>query len=173
VGSSFYQEHFEMTHAYSVLFVCTGNICRSPTAHGVMRHMARQKKLEDKILIDSAGTHDYHVGQPPDRRSIAMAARRGVDISDLRARAFDPIDFRRFDVILAMDGVHLSHLNRFAKLPEQRAKTALFLDYTGQGEGENIPDPYYGSGEGFIQVYDMIEQGCAALLEKMMLDIKT
>ena len=149
--------------AAKVLFVCTGNICRSPTAEGVFRHLAMAENLHEHVAVDSAGTHTYHVGEAPDERSMATAARRGYDLSDLRARRFTPDDFVEFDYILAMDRGHLSILKRSAPA-EHRTKVAMFLDFSSKHRGVEVPDPYYGGGQGFEFVLDMIEDGSQGLL---------
>ena len=128
-----------------VLFVCTGNICRSPTAEGVFRHLVEIERLQDRVLADSAGTHGYHVGEQPDRRSILTAAARGYDLSEIRARQFSDSDFDDFDYLLAMDRGHRAILNRIAS-GEHRRKVALFLDYSLSYTGQDVQDPYYGAG---------------------------
>lgn len=147
-----------------VLFVCTGNICRSPTAEGVFRHLVMQAGLDRRIAADSAGTHGYHVGEPPDPRSQRAAKARGVDLSDLRARKVTAADFAEFDCILAMDHGHLTQLRRMAP-PDSRATVALFLDYAPGAAGREVPDPYYGEGNHFTEVLDLCEAGAAGLLE--------
>ena len=145
-----------------ILFVCTGNICRSPTAEGVFRHMVTDAGLGNAITADSAGTHGYHVGDPPDPRSSAAAAARGFDLSTLRARKVTTTDFHEFDLILAMDRGHFAHLA--AMQPKTaRAEVKLFLDFH-PARGKDVPDPYYGGPEGFNDVLDMIEQASATLL---------
>jgi protein-tyrosine phosphatase len=146
-----------------VLFVCTGNICRSPTAEGVFRHLLLAQNLHQHVAVDSAGTHTYHVGNPPDRRSIAAAARRGYDLSDLRARKFTADDFVEYDYILAMDRDHLSILERHVPAPH-RGKIAMFLDFSSSHRGDEVPDPYYGGERGFEFVLDMIEDASEGLL---------
>lgn len=147
-----------------VLFVCTGNICRSPTAEGVFRHMVRQAGLDGRVATDSAGTHDYHVGEAPDRRSQQAATRRGVDISDLRARRVTADDFRRFDYVLAMDQGHLTLLRRMAPA-DGTAEVRLFMDYAAAAPKREVPDPYYGEGSHFDEVLDLVEAGAHGLLE--------
>lgn len=148
----------------AILFVCTGNICRSPTAEGVFRHLVAKAGLEQQITTDSAGTHAYHVGEPPDRRTVAAAAARGYDLSDLRARVLVPADYQRFDMILAMDRGHLDILRR-QQPAGAKATLSLFLD---QGplplRGRDVPDPYYGEGRHFTEVLDLVEAGARALL---------
>lgn len=147
-----------------VLFVCTGNICRSPTAHGVFRHLVREAGLADRIAVDSAGTSGYHVGEAPDSRSQSAARKRGVDLSDLRARRVRAEDFQDFDYVLAMDRGHLAELRRLA--PEGApAEVRLFLDYAPQARKREVPDPYYGEGNHFTEVLDLVEQGARGLLE--------
>ena len=157
-----------MTQA-GVLFVCTGNICRSPTAHGVFLHKLRAAGLADRVRVDSAGTHGYHVGDPPDERTQAHALRRGYDLSGLRARQILREDFRSFDRILAMDRGHLSILRR--KAPAGYAGLGLFMDYARPSPGSEVPDPYYGGAQGFERVLDMIEQAAAGLLQALEQDL--
>jgi len=147
-----------------VLFVCTGNICRSPTAEGVFRAMVRDAGLDGRIATDSAGTHGYHVGEAPDRRSQAAAKRRGVDLSDLRARRVSVEDFRRFDYVLAMDQGHLMELKRMAP-PDTAAEVRLFMDYAPDAPKREVPDPYYGEGSHFDEVLDLVEAASRGLLE--------
>ena len=146
-----------------VLFVCTANICRSPTAEGVFRHLTLAENVHERVVIDSAGTHAYHIGEAPDKRSIAAAAHRGYDLSELRARRITASDFVEFDYILAMDRDHLSILERSAPA-EHRAKVAMFLDFSSHHRGDEVPDPYYGGEQGFEFVLDMIEDASEGLL---------
>lgn len=149
-----------------VLFVCTGNICRSPTAEGVFRRVVAQAGLEGRIFIDSAGTHDYHVGEPPDLRTQRAAALRGYDLSRLRARRVEAVDFAKFDYVLAMDEVNLRFLERLC--PRVHAKKLhLFLEFTVDPVEREVPDPYYGGGEGFERVLDLVEQASAGLLRHL------
>ena len=151
---------------HNVLFVCTGNICRSPTAEGVARHLARQFGLEQRFEFDSAGTHGYHVGDPPDSRTVAAARKRGYDIASLRARRVTEFDFLRFHHVLAMGPDHLEWLRR-ACPPEQRGGLRLFLDFSRRFDGMEVPDPYYGGPDGFEQVLDMVEDAAAHLIEQL------
>lgn len=147
-----------------VLFVCTGNICRSPTAEGVFRARVAAAGLAGRVRTDSAGTHGYHIGEPPDPRSIRAALARGVDISDLRARRVTAQDFRSFDLLLAMDRDHYSILQR-QKPPSAMAEIRMFLDYASRApENGNVPDPYYGGHDGFDHVLDLIEDASDGLL---------
>lgn len=149
-----------------VLFVCTGNICRSPTAHAVLRHLVREAGLEGSVVVDSAGTHDYHAGEAPDRRAQAHAAQRGYDLSEMKARQINDADFRKFDLILAMDRGHLKRLE-LACPPEERHKLRLFMAYAEDTTGEDVPDPYYGGSDGFERVLDIVESAARTLLEQI------
>lgn len=146
-----------------VLMVCLGNICRSPTAHGVLEKLIQDKGLADRIEVDSAGTSTYHIGDHPDPRSIAAAARRGYKLQHQIARQVSIADFHEFDYVLAMDEDNLHHLNNAA--PEQsRARVQLLLDYS-DAEIVSVPDPYFGGGEqGFETVLDLVERACERLL---------
>lgn len=149
-----------------VLFVCMGNICRSPTAEGVFRRAVASAGLEQKILVDSAGTHGYHLGHPPDHRTQLAAAQRGYDLAGLRARQVIGQDFVEFDYILAMDLDNLSHLRRLASAQHQ-GQPSLFMDYSSARRGEEVPDPYYGGARGFELVLDMAEDAAAGLLQHL------
>ena len=150
-----------------ILFVCMGNICRSPTAEGVVGNIITNNGLEDLIKVDSAGTHGYHIDEPPDRRTREAALRRGVDLSGLRARKVVPEDFERFDLLLAMDRDNLALLKRGAR-PEHHAKLGLFMRYASRFEVEEVPDPYYGGEEGFELVLDMAEDAGQGLIEALL-----
>lgn len=144
-----------------ILMVCLGNICRSPMAEGAMRHKAAQRGME--LTIDSAGTGGWHSGEAPDPRSMEVCHRYGVDISGLRARQIAPEDFRRFDLILALDGSNLLHLQQIA--PDETAeKLRLFGDYAGIG---GVADPYYGNLNGFDDCWKQIERAADGLLNAM------
>lgn len=147
-----------------VLFICMGNICRSPTAEGVFRRLVVEEDLDHLIQIDSAGTHDYHIGAPPDRRAQAAAAGRGYDLSDLRGRQVARTDFTEFDYLLAMDHDNLANLHRLCP-SEQRHKLRLFLSFSERFKDEEVPDPYYGGDQGFDQVLDMVEDAARGLLQ--------
>lgn len=147
-----------------VLFVCMGNICRSPTAHGVFRALLWREGLDHAVEVDSAGTHAYHVGEPPDRRAQQTARRRGLDLSDLRARQVEAGDFDRFDYVLAMDSENHRHLQALCP-PGQRHKVKLFMDYAPQCGATDVPDPYYGGSRGFEEVFTLVEEASLGLLQ--------
>ncbi|ASP39979.1 protein-tyrosine-phosphatase [Bacterioplanes sanyensis] len=151
----------------SVLFVCLGNICRSPTAHGVFQHYVDSAGLGDTITVDSAGTGDWHVGKAPDGRSQQAAARRGYDLSPLRARQAKVSDLAAFDYVLAMDHNNLSVLSSWYQGKPEQTKPQLFLATYGAGQEVEVPDPYYGGEQGFEQVLDLIEQASERLLQQI------
>jgi protein-tyrosine phosphatase len=146
-----------------VLFVCLGNICRSPTAEGVLRALAAREAPEIALEVDSAGTATYHVGQPPDPRTRAAAARRGYDLSALRARSVESADFERFDLILAMDRENLTVLRHRAPA-HARERLRLFLEFAPDAAPAEVPDPYYGGPNGFEEVLDLVEAATRGLL---------
>lgn len=147
----------------SVLFVCLGNICRSPTAHAVFESMVDSEGLSQQIIVDSAGTGDWHLGHAPDQRTSAVAAERGYDMSELRSRLVEAEDFNQFDYIIAMDSDNLSNLH--AMRPESyNGQLGLFLDYSQQNEQTEVPDPYYGGDNGFALVLDLVEEASTGLL---------
>jgi protein-tyrosine phosphatase len=148
-----------------ILFVCLGNICRSPTAEAVLRHKLRELGLEEGVEVDSAGTGDWHVGKPPDSRTRQAAQLRGYDLSALRGRQVCAGDFSRFDLILAMDNSNLEHLRRL-RPGGAMAELDLFLRRYELALDE-VPDPYYGGEEGFEQVLDLLEQACDGLLREL------
>ena len=148
-----------------MLFVCMGNICRSPTAEGVFRHFVNEAGLAERIEIDSAGTHAYHIGEPPDRRAMAAAERRGVSLAEIRARRVCDEDFEKFDHIIAMDEDNQMRLLDQAPT-EHRSKVALFLSFASVNETE-VPDPYYGGGAGFERVLDLVEEASRGLLASL------
>jgi protein-tyrosine phosphatase len=154
-----------MEGAMKVLFVCLGNICRSPTAEGVVRALAAREYPGLALDVDSAGTADFHVGEPPDRRSIAAARRRGYDLAGLRARRVIPADFTRFDQVLAMDRANLAELTRQAG-GKSAARLGLFMDFAA-GAGDEVPDPYYGGIEDFERVLDLCEVAARGLLTSL------
>jgi len=149
-----------------VLFVCMGNICRSPTAEAVFRRTVERLGLDATIDCDSAGTHDYHIGEPPDERACRAALQRGYDMSALRARQVNQDDFGYFDHILAMDRDNLELLKQ-ACPAEHRHKLALYCDSDEKHAGQEVPDPYFGGGRGFERVLDMIEQVSARLADRL------
>jgi len=149
-----------------VLFVCLGNICRSPTAEGVFRKHVNDAGLSRLIVIDSAGTHAYHVGEPPDRRAQETAARRGIDISGLRGRRATETDLDEFDYILAMDRENLHNLLAIAQ-EHHKKRIQLFMEFAEEQEEKDVPDPYYGGPSGFDRVMDMIEEASAGLLREI------
>jgi len=147
----------------SVLFVCLGNICRSPTAHAVFESMVVSEGLTERIRVDSAGTGDWHLGHAPDERTAALAAERGYDLSELRARLVDEQDFSQFDYIIAMDNENLNNLR--AMCPHgYNGQLSLLLDYSQQSDTSEVPDPYYGGENGFALVLDLVEEACSGLL---------
>ncbi len=149
-----------------VLFVCMGNICRSPTAEGVFRHLLRQRNLEDRIEVDSAGTHGYHAGEAPDQRTQRAAAVRQYKLSDMRARRVTVQDLEYFDLILAMDHNNLAVLKRICPL-DKHDRLGLLMSYSKNFDDDEVPDPYYGLGHGFDLVLDMIEDAASGLIESL------
>lgn len=152
--------------AYRVLLVCMGNICRSPTAEGVLRQIIKMNNLGDVVEVDSAGTHGYHVGEAPDSRTQRAAAMRGYNLSQLRARKVARQDLDYFDLILAMDKSNLDNLQRLAT-PEQEGRIRLFMDYAKNFDDNEVPDPYYGLGHGFDLVLDMVEDASVGLVDEI------
>lgn len=149
-----------------VLFVCMGNICRSPTAHGVFRDLVAKQQLAETISIDSAGTHAYHVGNRPDRRARETAQQRGVDLSDLEARQVEKGDFDEFDYVVAMDQDNYMSLSEIC--PDQHVdKIHMFMDFAPQMRTREVPDPYYGGPAGFERVYDLVEAAAQGLLSEI------
>jgi len=149
-----------------VLFVCMGNICRSPTAEGVFREHVRRHAPGLDIEIDSAGTHDYHVGEPPDPRTVRAAARRGIDLASLRARQVQDEDFECFDLILAMD--RLNHATLLDRCPaEHHTRVRTLLEFAGEAAPADVPDPYYGGAKGFDDVLDLVESAAEGLLAEI------
>ena len=149
-----------------ILFVCTGNICRSPTAEGVARGLAEKLGLAEAFEFDSAGTHGYHVGDTPDPRTVAAAASRGYELAHLRARRVTEFDFIRFDHLIAMGRDHLDWLRR-ACPPLYHDKLAMLLEFSERIDAEEVPDPYYGGMEGFQQVLDLVEDAVQELLLRL------
>ena len=147
-----------------VLFVCLGNICRSPSAEGVFRKLVIDENLSENILTDSAGTGAWHIGHAPDSRAIYTALQRGIDLSDLRARQVSAVDFSTFDYIIAMDEQNYADLERLSGESSQD-KISLFMDYAENFTDTEVPDPYYGGDNGFEVVLDMIEDAAQGLLK--------
>lgn len=156
---------------FRILMVCMGNICRSPTAEAVLRHQLQRAGLGKQVKVDSAGTHGYHVGSPPDPRSQEHAALRGYDLAPLRARQVSTLDFQDFDLLLAMDGDNLSMLEHNCPSPELRGRLRRLLDFLPQGSRHAgtvaVPDPYYGGEQGFGHVLDLVEAACEGLVNDL------
>ena len=148
----------------SVVFVCMGNICRSPTAEGVFRHLIRQQGLDDWITTDSAGTHAYHIGEQPDHRAQQTARSRGIDLSDLHGRMAVANDFNDFDYVLAMDDENYQNLENICPNGFEK-KLSLFLDFSDEYTETQVPDPYYGGAQGFDHVFDLVESASKGLLK--------
>ena len=151
---------------YSVLMVCMGNICRSPTAHGVLRHKVHALGLQDTVTVDSAGTHNYHPDCPPDPRSQAHAVQRGYDLSDLRARQIQEADFAAHDLILVMDWDNLA-LTEDMCPQEIRRKVRRLTEFCLVNDSPTVPDPYYGGDNGFEAVLDLVEDACEGLIQQI------
>lgn len=146
-----------------VLFVCLGNICRSPTADGIFRELIKREKLDQKIIVDSAGTGDWHIGKAPDSRTVAAAKKRGYDLSVLRARQVITADFDEFDYVLAMDSANLRDLHSL-RPTHFTGHLGLFLDFGSRKTHREVPDPYYGGNDGFELVLDLVEEAAEGLL---------
>ncbi len=148
--------------------VCMGNICRSPTAEAVLRKKLADAGLESRVAVDSAGTHGYHIGSPPDERSQRHARRRGIELSGLRARRLAEEDFARFDLLLAMDDDNLEEMRRLCP-PGREGRMRLLLDYAAPADGQReVPDPYAGGAAGFETVLDLVDGACDGLLEHLV-----
>jgi protein-tyrosine phosphatase len=161
-----------MSDRVRLCFVCLGNICRSPTAEAVMADLVRRAGLADRIEVDSAGTAAYHIGDLPDSRALAELARRGVPV-DHRGRQFRREDFARFDLVLAMDRSNAANLRRIAPDDEAAAKIRLLREWDPEAVGDlQVPDPYYGGEDGFVEVFDMVERSCRALLAELAAGIE-
>lgn len=148
---------------FRVLMVCTGNICRSPTAHGVLEKMVTDAGLQDQVQVDSAGTHSYHVGEAPDGRSQIHAKRRGYDLSHQRARQLQPQDFEDFDLILVMDSANEVAARQIAP-PEHLKRMRRLTDFCSQFPDTQVPDPYYDGEKGFEHVLDLVKDACTGVL---------
>jgi protein-tyrosine phosphatase len=153
----------EQAADYAVLFVCMGNICRSPTVEGVFRQVAGRELPERRIRIDSAGTHAYHIGKPPDPRAQRAALRRGIDLSTLRARRIDEADFATFDLVLAMDPLNIAVMEEVCP-PEFRGRIRLLMEFAPSLGRQDVPDPYYGGANGFEYVLDLAEDAATGLI---------
>ena len=153
---------------HKIIFVCLGNICRSPTAEGALRKQVSERGLESLFEIDSAGTGDWHLGHPPDKRAIEAALARGIDLTPLRARQITVSDMLYYDTIIAMDNQNFSRLKSLAPVDHQH-KIRLLLQYENSAERE-VPDPYYGGDHGFDLVLDLIEESCRELLDHLLSD---
>jgi len=156
-----------MDRPYRVLFVCLGNICRSALAEGVMRKRMEEAGLAGRVEIASAGTGDWHVGKPPDRRMCATAKARGVEIAGQRARQLRPQDLRNHDLILAMDRSNLANARALASSQAEAARIALFRDFDPEPDEGEVPDPYYGGEEGFVHVFEIVDRTCRALVTEL------
>ena len=150
----------------SVLFVCLGNICRSPLAEGIFLHMVEEAGLADHFEIDSAGTGSWHVGEQPDARATMVAGQHGVELPS-RARQLTEGDLERFDYVIAMDRENLRNIERMAATTNSEAEIQLLREYDSQGESDEVPDPYYGGASGFENVYAMVHRSCQALLSHL------
>lgn len=156
---------------YSILFVCTGNICRSPTAEAVFKHYVRERDLSGHFYVDSAGTQGYHIGCGPDYRSVKAARVGGVMMEGQQARKVKKDDFDKFDLILALDRGHYMELRDIAPAGGKGAELSLLLDYHDDYKGQDVPDPYYGEEEDFEQTYNMIAAGVDGLLDYLVKDL--
>jgi protein-tyrosine phosphatase len=171
-GVNLQSEKAHKQPAAKVLFVCTGNICRSPIAEGVFRRLVERERLSSQITIDSAGTHGYQLGEPPDSRAIRAASLRGYDLSSQRARLFDLDDFRRFEWVVAMDSQNLRFLESL-RPADHRGHLGLFLDFAPEVGFIDVPDPYGGKTEDFEHVLDLVERGAAPLLAAIQVALAT
>ncbi|GAA3577432.1 low molecular weight protein-tyrosine-phosphatase [Snuella lapsa] len=147
-----------------ILMVCLGNICRSPLAEGILR----SKLPYNKFTIDSAGTANYHTGNPPDKRSVAIAKKYGLDISNLRGRQFSALDFERFDIIYVMDESNYNNVISLAKNQEDIDKVKMILNEIYPNQSYSVPDPYYGGNDGFENVYKMLDEACSIIAEALL-----
>ncbi len=150
-----------------ILFVCLGNICRSPLAEGVFRHKVRERGMEERFEIDSAGTASYHVGSPPDARSTRVARARGIELNGC-ARQLTPQDLHRFDYVIAMDGENLGDVQRLHSRAGGSARVHRLREWDPRPNGLDVPDPYYGGPRGFEEVHDIVDRSCEALLDHLL-----
>ena len=149
-----------------ILMVCLGNICRSPLAEGILRDKLSKNNLENRIIVDSAGTSNYHIGQNPDHRSTANAKSHNIFISELRGRQFTQNDFDNFDMIFAMDNSNYDNIVSLARNEKDKHKVDLILNMINPGKNQAVPDPYFGGEEGFENVFCLLDQACEVLIEK-------
>jgi protein-tyrosine phosphatase len=156
-----------MADPIRILFVCMGNICRSPLAESVFRHLARERGVEHLFQIDSAGTSGYHAGSPPDRRSAATALARGVEVAG-RSRQLVAGDLKSFDYVIAMDAENLREIEALHEMVGGTARVHRLREWDPEGSGPDVPDPYYGGARGFEDVHDIVERSCAALLDHLL-----
>jgi len=150
-----------------LLFVCLGNICRSPVAEGVFRHLLEKKSLSNQILVDSAGTGNWHAGEAPDLRTQQNLLSHGIDISSLKARQLQLEDFTKYDLILVMDKSNLEDVVKLAKNDFQKSKVHLLRNFDPEPESREVPDPYYGGKQGFENVYQIVKRSCEKLIERI------
>jgi protein-tyrosine phosphatase len=156
-----------MAEPVKILFVCMGNICRSPLAESVFRHLARERGVDDRFRIDSAGTSGYHAGSPPDRRSAATALARGMEVAG-RSRQLTACDLRDFDYVIAMDAENLREIEALHATVGGTARVHRLREWDPERSGPDVPDPYYGGARGFEDVHDIVERSCAALLDHLL-----
>lgn len=149
----------------NVLFVCMGNICRSPMAQGVFEDLLRREGLEDEVFVDSAGTGAWHIGQPPDARAQESADKRGIDLSEQRARRVTPEDCQKFDYLIAMDRDNYEAVSALCR--GSRAEVRLLMEYAPDSSQKEVPDPYYGGPDGFEYVLDLVEEAARGLLDEI------
>jgi protein-tyrosine phosphatase len=169
-GESHEAESHAVPPERRVLMVCMGNICRSPSAEGVLRAKLQRAGLHGRVVVDSAGTHGYHTSEPPDPRAVQHAARRGYDIARLRARPVSPDDFSRFEWMLAMDEANLAWLRKRAPAGTA-ARMELLMGLAGVPGVTEVPDPYYGAAAGFDQVLDLLETACDELVRRLQAEL--
>jgi protein-tyrosine phosphatase len=157
---------------YNILFICMGNICRSPAAEGFFKHHLQKSTIATQVATDSAATHAYHLGNPPDPRAVAEAGHFGVDISQLRARKITQADFAQFDLILGMDQHNLAMIEQMQP-GRSRAQTGLMMDYAAQAGYEEVPDPYYGTQKDFTLMCELLDQATRNLTEKLAFQLES
>ncbi len=158
------------SNPYKLLFVCLGNICRSPSAEGIMKHLIAEQHLQDQIICDSAGTSSYHIGSPPDRRMTAAAAKRGITLAG-KGRQFERSDFEEFDLILVMDKDNYENILWLDREGKYQHKVKLMCEFCRSHTDREVPDPYYGGEAGFNYVIDLLLDACEGLLEQVKREI--